>query len=245
MKTLPLLLLVVFFLTAWTFIPVLPQSSPDNQCGIPPKHIDLIQVDTGNLRAHSGILNMPAACHTFNPHGDSMADCLEDELKLVRAKPIEAIQSVWDNNSWLPSELIALRYAIELHPRVMTMSFGGADHSAEEEKLIHQASSRNILMIVAAGNIGCFTSSTPETQYPAAIKDPCLLSVESTIDGKRAPWAKRGDSALPFVPKDGAGTSSSTARMGAKAIRFFQLNPQATCAQAREFLLRTNPAPAE
>jgi hypothetical protein len=202
-----------------------------------PGQFELVLVDTGNSHTRRGILDMPANLFPLHPHGTHMADNVEDELQALRAQPVHAVESTWVPHTETTG---AIRYAVWLRPKVISMSLSGRAMDEGEAEALQEAQARGILMVAAAGNEG---PAVKRPYYPAALNFPCMVSVGTTVHGRWRDSSQHGVVAHPYVEGDPIGTSSSTARMAAQAIRYFQLHPGATCQQAKAWLIRQFPPP--
>lgn len=189
--------------------------------------IDLIQIDVGTSKSFTGTLNMEATdVVDLSNHGTQMATALADELRLQKSKPVQARQLVWDRRSF-NTILPALRDAYHEQPKVLSLSYGGPYASKYEEAFLFAHYLNDTLIIAAAGNEGGGTQ-----YFPANYPNPCIVSVGTTIRGKRAPYSNDAMVWLEYNSKDLTGTSFSTARMAAIALQIRRNNPQLDCGKA-------------
>ena len=188
--------------------------------------IDIIQVDVGNSINFTGILNMPAT-ELVNPnnHGTDMAKALQSELKIQKSKPVDAKQLVWEHGPFGRSSLIqALAEAIYEHPKVLSLSYGGSRMDSLEEAILITHAVNDTVIVAAAGNQG-----GGREYYPANYTNSCILSVGTTIDGKKADYSNHADVWLEYNPKDPSGTSASTARMAGIVLQLRRNYPYYKC----------------
>jgi thermitase len=119
--------------------------------------------------------------------------------------------------------LEALNYAIRMKAEIINYSGGGPGKNPMEEKLIREASDKNILLVAAAGNESSNTDLIPF--YPASYNLPNTLAVTSVADnGGLAYYGNYGKKSVNIAaPGDGiystlpagfgkmSGTSQATA----------------------------------
>lgn len=186
--------------------------------------VELVQIDTGNVIEFSGILNMKKN-EDYDPclHGTDMAIGLEDQLKLLKSKPVIAKQFVWKPGSF-KSMVIAMKDSYEEKPRVLSLSYGGGIPNSLEEALLTLYAIDDTVIVAAAGNEG-----NDEPYFPASYPNPCILTVGTTKNGKKTNYSNHAKVYLEYNKKDPEGTSSSTARMAAIVLQFRRDNPTMSC----------------
>lgn len=165
----------------------------------------------------------------WHPHGDWMVESAADELHEYNGNPVFAKMIIWKDQDEL---IVSLNKAIKLHPKVINLSFSGPIPNKEEEKAIRLADMSGILVVAASGNEGA-----PAPGYPAGYNYRCLLSVSTQEGGKRVPTANKGEVYLPRQRNEN-GTSFSAARASGMAVAYFQKHPEASCLDAKEWIIR-------
>jgi subtilisin family serine protease len=202
-------------------------------------HLDVVFVDTGISYAHKGALDAPANTFVTGDHGEIVAQAFEDELK--KLSPPEAargVQSVWHPGGTKenPDDLFlsALSWSIALKPRVLNLSMSQNGITRFEFALLQTACDNDIVVVAAAGNRRWYKDGA--TEYPAALKLPCIVAVGTLDDGRPRDSSSRGRAWLEKSDKDPAGTSFSCARMSAIAVWYRQLHPQASAADVKKYL---------
>ena len=188
--------------------------------------VDIVQIDVGNEKNFTGILDMRPNDKTHKSrHGTYMAEALEDELKHQRSKPATAKQLLWDYDiSPRTSLLFNLSKVVKEKPRVLSLSLGGKIYDELEAILIDKIADNDVVIVAAAGNSG-----GGKQYYPANYKNPCILSVGTTVNKKRADYSNDAMVWLEYNEKDPKGTSSSTARMAAIVLQIRRSEPKASC----------------
>ena len=92
----------------------------------------------------------------------------------------------------------AITESVDRGARVVNLSLGGTRYSATEERAIHYAAAKDVLLVAAAGNE--YLKGNP-VEYPAALLQPVgsngsggigLSVAASTIEGVRAPFSNTG-----------------------------------------------------
>ena len=83
--------------------------------------------------------------------------------------------------SWV---INAIKYAIEKHVHIISMSLGLSENSPKLEKVIKEAVSKDILIVCAAGNDGDGNADSFEYSYPAAYTDVIAVGA---VDKKGVP----------------------------------------------------------
>jgi hypothetical protein len=205
--------------------------------------IDLVMVDTGNRNEMSGILvmhkneNLPEAVKgQMRTHGTSMAESLADQIIRLAMQPVHATQIPYQT---LDHYLSALDSAIEINPRVISLSLAGDTPMSKERALIEKACKRGILVLAASGN-----THRLNRQYPASYGLPCLISISSIDDTGVIPdYANVGEAYIKLRYATERGTSYSTARAGAFALGYFRKYPHASAAQAKRWFIDHFPRP--
>lgn len=188
--------------------------------------IDIVQIDVGNKINFTGVLNMAANDNVItNTHGTDMAIALESELKLQRSKPVYAKQLYWDyyHNS-RQTLLKALSNALKENTKVLSLSYGGNVGDRLEESILIAHYLNDTVIVAAAGNDG-----GGRQYYPANYKNPCIVSVGTTIHGRRTMYSNHADVYLEYNKIDPTGTSASTARMAGIVLQLRRNNPNLTC----------------
>jgi subtilisin family serine protease len=186
--------------------------------------VELVQIDTGNAVEFSGVLNMKRnEEYDSCLHGTDMAMGLEDELKNIKSKPVDAKQFVWKPGSF-KSMIDALRQAYDEKPKVLSLSFGGGVPNQLEESVLILHSMNDTVIVAAAGNEG-----NDEPYYPANYYNQCILSVGTTKNGVKTSYSNHAKVYLEYNKKDPEGTSSSTARMAGIVLKFRRDNPKLSC----------------
>lgn len=192
---------------------------------------DIVQIDVGTARTFRGVLNMKAT-DVVDPcnHGTSMAAALEDELVRQKSKPVNAIQFVWSRSNF-NTIFTALHAAFKEEPKVLSLSYGGGYPSKYEEAFLFAHYLNDTLILAAAGNDGGGTQ-----YYPANYRNPCVISVGTKINGRRAFYSNDADVWLEQNIKDDIGTSASTARMAGIALQVRRNHPELNCSAAGRLL---------
>lgn len=193
--------------------------------------IDIVQVDVGTKRTFSGVLNLPATLEVIAPHGEEMATALQDELTEHGAGPVFARQTVWHYGKESPTG--AIWEAILFSPKIISMSFGGQERIDSEEKALRFADAHGILLVASAGNRHQLENT--KTNFPGALKLPCMVSVGTTLNGERVETSREGEVWLHRYPNE-YGTSYSAARIAGLALVLWRKHPEANCAQVKELL---------
>jgi hypothetical protein len=193
--------------------------------------VDVVMIDTGLDKYFHGILNMkPEPCRFTQrcDHGLKMAESIKDQLERAEASPINAVQIAWADEQ----EIVADIYkAIRLNPKVLSMSLSGESSNRAEYQALKWASDFGILIVVAAGNEGKMHSD-----YPGSYELECLVSISTNRRDRKDDVANFGQAFIPKVFGEN-GTSYSTARAAAIAMKFYQNNPKATCKEAKTYLI--------
>ena len=159
-------------------------------------------------------------------HGTEMAKAAESEMGDSKID-IYQVGCDFSIKDYTCGSLVApIRRAINLHPKVISMSLSGRFRDSLEEKLIAEAQKKGILLILASGNDN---NKTPG--YPAAYGGICSLSVGTTKGNKITKYSNYADIYLEQVAFE-MGTSYSTARMGVLAVQYWQGN----CQKTKKFL---------
>ena len=199
---------------------------------------EIIQIDTGSAVSFDGAIRMPASPGSpWSPHGTQMGLSLFQEASDQGLWQIEVRQLEWVKSDEINPRLWQ---AIDERPRVISMSLAGDRPNAEEELALLHASNQDILVVVASGNKGLL-----KPQYPGAYRGiPCLVSVSTfdPITKLRVESANPGEIYLAKAPQED-GTSFSTARSAAIALRIWRRNPSYTCSDVKSALVRTFPLP--
>lgn len=185
---------------------------------------DIVQIDTGNVLNFSGVLNM-SKNEEYDSclHGTDMALGLEDELKILKSKPVDAKQFVWKPGSF-KSMIDALRQSYKEKPKVLSLSFGGGMPNQLEEAILMLHAMDDTVIVASAGNEG-----NDEPYYPANYYNPCILSVGTTKKGIKTSYSNHAKVYLEYNKKDPEGTSSSAARMAGIVLKFRRDNPKLSC----------------
>jgi len=195
---------------------------------------DIIMVDTGTSSQLRGILNIDPSPCIYQPqdlcvHGEQMVLALQSTLVQVEATPVDVLQIPWSNSENLAKGILL---ASKLGPRIISLSVAGDFPDSREKNAIGYATSKGILVLAASGN-----EYGKKKSYPASYNFDCLISVSTTDKGVLPKTANPGEIYIPKGPND-YGTSYSTAKAAAIAARYFQLKPQASCRDAKAFLIR-------
>lgn len=150
-----------------------------------------------------------------NGHGTAMAGILASKLNgdgLVGVAPNIELYSVKVLDKYgignYSNVLQAVDWAIENDINIITMSFGGTQHSQILGEAIKRATDNNILVIAAAGNSG-----ENRIFYPAAY--PSVICVGSTdSNNSRASFSNRGEQMDVAAP----GVDIQTTGLGNKLV---------------------------
>lgn len=187
---------------------------------------ELVQIDVGNAINFNSVLQMESTKKVdVSNHGTHMALALESQLFELKSKPVKAKQVTWEiNKNSRDSLLIAMKEALEEEPKVLSLSYGGKRKDSFEEAFITAFTVLDAVVVAAAGNDG-----HGRTYFPANYNNPCILSVGTTFNGRKAPYSNFADSWLEYHFGDPHGTSASTARMAAIVLQIRRQNPEMTC----------------
>jgi len=158
-------------------------------------------------------------------HGTHMALALNDELRIQKSKPVEAKQLVWKYSITSGKQLLSLfAEAISESPKVLSLSFGGTTKDILEEALLEVMAANDIVIVAAAGNDG-----GGKRYYPANYRNRCILSVGTTMQGKKTSYSNDAQVWLEYNELDPHGTSASTARMAGIVLQIRRANPKFSC----------------
>lgn len=127
------------------------------------KTLTIAVIDTGIDKAlphlckfghRSFVEELSAPLNDTNGHGTHVAGIInqvagDGDYCLVAIKYYSATKTGTQN---LEALLKAIRYAIDINVNVINLSSGGPERNAEESSLIDEALSKNIAIVVAAGN---------------------------------------------------------------------------------------------
>lgn len=207
-----------------------------------PNHYDLVQIDTGVLDPPHRVLRMEASSGPSIGihHGQHMADYVDEELALQRAKPVTAAQIPW-NITDMASYRRAISLVRGLTPKVLGMSLSGKDKLEYEEHELRYLNEQDVLIVVAAGNLE--GDKKNERFYPASYDIECLVSVSTSFKGERFALAAPGQLYVEQRTTTVGGTSSSTAIAEGMALKLRQSHPRENCKQIKERLLRLSSLP--
>lgn len=188
--------------------------------------VDLIQIDVGNDIKFTGPLFMDSTEYVNNTnHGTHMALALNDELKKQKSKPVYAKQLAWKYLENSRSALLNLFIeALNEGPKVLSLSFGGKDYDYLEDALLQTLAINDVVIVAAAGNDG-----GGRRYYPANYRNKCIISVGTTILGKKAKYSNDAQVWLEYNELDPHGTSASTARMAGIILQIRRANPKFSC----------------
>jgi hypothetical protein len=214
------------------------------------------QVDAGHPDLAGAITASFAAsadAESPHPHGTGMAGAIAAHRNMLGSAPgvglltVRAFSARADSAEGTTFNIIrGLDWAATQGARIVNMSFAGPADPRLRDALA-KASSRNIVLIAAAGNAG--PNSPP--LYPAA--DPNVIAVTATnSDDKLFTGANRGNYiavAAPgvdiFAPApDGGyqfttGTSVAAAEVSGVAALLIERNPSLKAAEVRKILMDT------
>ncbi len=147
----------------------------------------------------------------------------------------------------------AIRYATDKGARVINMSLGGASRSQAEADVINYATSKGVVIVVAAGNGG-----DDQPEYPASY--PGVISVSATgYLGQPAYFTSFGSRVILAAPGVGIcntgssgvfacanGTSASAPIVAGAAALVLAVNPALTGSQVKAILIASaTPAPGK
>ena len=173
---------------------------------LPPKNVFRNDKETLNGRDDDGngyvddVLGWNFVDKNGNPwdhagHGTLVAGIVADVDPLVRILPLKVLNFIGRGRATRVAE--AIYYAVGMGARVINLSLEGEAPSKAAERAIAYAGSRNVLVIIAAGNAGAKIAKAG----PAAL--PNVITVGATgIDDKRATFSNYGpaiDLAAPGV----------------------------------------------
>jgi subtilisin family serine protease len=197
---------------------------------------DIIHLDTGNKNDYSDrILFYPHTNVVYGTHGTAMIRSFKDQLHVLNLEGITGLQIVVPfsgNPLIIKNYIAALKLAAFLHPKVISISAGNADVIPEERAVISKLHQENILFLAASGNEG----KADFTNYPAGYQFKCVLSVGTKKGAVRIDYSNKADMYLEENFFE-AGTSFSTARAGAVALKYMKDHPKDNCEQIRERLV--------
>jgi hypothetical protein len=230
---------VFFFITLIVFLflyalPCFSSTTAENP--------DIVQIDVGTTQNYNGpILFMPRTPSIAYPeHGDMMATALASELAELKSGPVKAAQVVWNyagpksgqNSGQADAAIIK---ALTLHPKILSMSFGGEAKFEQEAAHLRFAQNLNILMVAAAGNRVPFESH--KTWFPAALPIKCMLSV-GTLNSL-GNIASYSNNAMVYLTErsNERGTSFSTARVAGVALWLWRQHPGYDCGEIRDLVV--------
>jgi subtilisin family serine protease len=142
-----------------------------------------------------------------------------------------------------------LDYAIHEGAKVVNCSFGSSSKSSALQDAVDAAESKDVLLVVAAGNDGDSIESKPE--YPASYGQGNILTVAATdangalasfsnFGSKSVDLAAPGDSIYSTYPTSGykylSGTSMAAPLVAAAAAMLRKQDPRLSAAQIRSAL---------
>lgn len=192
---------------------------------------DIVQIDIGNAITYEGQLNIFANPNTpLETHGTYMVKALYAQAVKQGGLPITAKQIVFILNDDI-SYLKAYATALKEKPAVVTISLAGLVPTIEEYQSVLRLVIGDALILAAAGNQGSSVA-----MYPASYRHPCVVSVGTLRNGGLARYSNQASTYLEEDLGDLPGTSSSTARMGAVALRLRRQYPYFTCAKIANML---------
>ena len=173
---------------------------------LPPRNVFRNDKETLNGRDDDGngyvddVLGWNFVDNNNNPwdhagHGTLVAGIVADVDPLVRILPLKVLNFIGRGRATRVAA--AIYYAVGMGARVINLSLGGDKTSKAAERAIAYAGSKNVLVVVAAGNTGAKIARAG----PCAL--PNVITVGATgVDDKRASFSNYGsaiDLAAPGV----------------------------------------------
>lgn len=192
---------------------------------------EIVIIDTGTTKSYRGFMRMALTCYDkcWHEHGQKMADSLENEINLQGFnREIMVEHLIWEQSTDIPR---LIDNAVALRPKVISLSIAGDEPFLEEFYAIQRAQQANILVIAAAGNHGI-----NRMEYPANYKLDCLVGVSTKEMGRRYPSANLGDIYIERTSGE-KGTSFSTARAGAIALKFIDMYKVERCKTLKTLMI--------
>lgn len=156
--------------------------------GIEPTHpffdYDNITVKEGSLSTSNNfgvdfsknykLKNAPFDTHGHGTHVSGIIKSIYPKVKLLPLKYYSQSASGQEN---LVSTISALRYAVENNVDIINYSGGGPEASLDELKLLKEAESKGILVVVAAGNEESNIDNKANRFFPASYMLSNIISV--------------------------------------------------------------------
>lgn len=197
------------------------------------KPYSVVQIDTGFKYK----INQPnfKADPTFKVtagHGSEMMKSLYLESKELNLKDVTATQIVW-HPDWITSAFYlveAEKLAEKMNTKVISISAAGPDSTPGEEEALKKLVEKDMILIVASGNEGL-----KDFIYLRSYNLDCLVSVGTKQLQDRSWESNVADVSLKMY-KNEFGTSYSTARFGAIALKYRRDFPNENCKQITERL---------
>ncbi len=259
---------------AWDIVRSSPITIAVIDTGVDPGHPDLVGA---LLPGRAFLTNLSTGCarvaNDDNSHGTHVTGIIAANANNgigiagvafgAKILPLKALDC--EGAGLLSDVAQAIVYATDQGARIVSISLGSGADSPTMRSALQYATSRDVLVVVAAGNCGLSTPLNPrcsavnEVSFPAAY--PEALAVGATdIDDTRAPFSTQGTyvdvsapgrrivSTVPtYATKVGAlnyaafsGTSQATPLVAGIAALVWTRDPSLTAAQVRERILTTS-----
>jgi subtilase family protein/Big-like domain-containing protein len=196
-------------------------------------------------RATAGALN-PALLPRAFGHGTMVAGLVHLVAPTARIMPLKAFSA--DGTSTVFDVVRAIYYAVDHGARVINMSFSATALSPEIARAINVATSRGVICVASAGNLG-----EEVLVYPGGLRNVVgVASTSSTDPPTRSPFTNYGDALVSLgAPGEAVittypgghyagawGTSFSTPLAAGGAALLLQVDPTLDQAKAQDLLGR-------
>ena len=199
--------------------------------GVDPNHPDLVGA---LLPGRTFVTNLTTGCarvdNDDNSHGTHVTGIIAASANNgvgiagvafgAKILPLKALDC--DGSGLLSDVAQAIVYATDQGARILSISLGSGSDASTLRSAVQYATTRNVLVVVAAGNCGTSAplnprcSSLNEVSYPAAYTDSLAVSA-TDADDTRAPFSTQGNYVDISAP--GSSHSQSSSRPASSAAR--------------------------